>query len=53
MFLSFAAFGSLPLLGYVLIPMYFQGLAGFLFETACVVTGVALFIMGSIKSSFR
>lgn len=52
MFLSFAAFGSLPLLGYVLIPMYFQGLAGFLFETACVVTGVALFIMGSIKSSF-
>lgn len=52
MFLSFAFFGSLPLLGYVIIPMYFTGLNDYLFETACVITGVVLFIMGSIKSAF-
>merc|ERR1712176_1014386 len=51
MFLSFAFFGSLPLLGYVIIPMTFGNLdEEFLFMSACFVTGIVLFFMGSIKS---
>lgn len=52
MFFSFAFFGSLPLLGYILIPLYLVYLTDYLFTTACVITGVVLFIMGSIKSLF-
>lgn len=53
MFLSFAAFGSLPLLGYVIIPTAFPDLGETaLFSTACVVTGMVLFIMGCVKSLF-
>lgn len=53
MFLSFAAFGSLPLLGYVIIPTVFPDLGETaLFSTACVVTGMVLFIMGCVKSLF-
>jgi len=52
MFCSFAIFGSFPLLGYVMIPQYFPHLEDYLFDTACVVTGMVLFFMGSIKSIF-
>lgn len=53
MFCSFAFFGSLPLLGYVLIPTYFpESDPGVLFTTACSVTGIVLFMMGSVKSIF-
>ncbi len=53
MFLSFASFGSLPLLGYVIIPVSFPDLGeDALFLTACSVTGIVLFIMGCVKSVF-
>eukprot|EP00586_Coscinodiscus_wailesii_P023061 CAMPEP_0172503786 /NCGR_PEP_ID=MMETSP1066-20121228/172334_1 /TAXON_ID=671091 /ORGANISM="Coscinodiscus wailesii, Strain CCMP2513" /LENGTH=296 /DNA_ID=CAMNT_0013279671 /DNA_START=22 /DNA_END=912 /DNA_ORIENTATION=+ len=53
MFLSFAFFGSLPLLGYVIFPTLFGNLnEQFLFSVACIVTGVVLFLMGCVKSNF-
>lgn len=53
MFCSFAAFGAFPLLGYVIIPASFPDLGKeTLFFTACIVTGVVLFIMGCVKSIF-
>ncbi len=54
MFCAFASFGSLPLLGYVLIPLAFPNLGEeILFTSACVVTGMVLFLMGCVKSNFR
>ena len=51
MFASFAFFGALPLLGYVVIPSLFPDLsADFLFVAACIITGIVLFFMGSIKA---
>lgn len=51
MFCSFAFFGALPLLGYVFIPLILpEWGADHLFITACIVTGVVLFFMGSVKS---
>ena len=53
MFCSFAFFGALPLLGYVIIPVLYPDLGqSELFTTACVVTGCVLFFMGCIKSMF-
>lgn len=53
MFSSFAFFGSLPLLGYLLIPTYYPSSSReVLFTSACIVTGVVLFTLGSIKSMF-
>ena len=53
MFLSFAAFGAMPLLGYVVIPILFPDLEEHvLFEAACIVTGLVLFLLGSLKSIF-
>jgi len=53
MFCAFATFGSLPLLGYVLIPELFPSCGEeVLFTTACVVTGLVLFGMGCVKSIF-
>lgn len=53
MFCSFALFGALPLLGYVIIPATFPNLdESCLFRTACTVTAIVLFIMGCIKSNF-
>lgn len=53
MFASFATFGALPLLGYVVIPVAFPHLdQSSLFLSACIVTGTVLFFMGSIKSWF-
>lgn len=53
MFCAFASFGSLPLLGYVVIPALFPTLGeDVLFAAACVVTGLVLFGMGCLKSIF-
>ena len=53
MFVSFASFGSLPILGYVLIPAFFPSLGeDMLFVAACIVTGMVLFGMGCVKSIF-
>lgn len=53
MFLSFATFGAMPLLGYVIIPASFPELGNdTLFAAACVVTGLVLFLLGSVKSKF-
>ena len=53
MFCSFAFFGAMPLLGYVIIPASFPGLgSGVLFKAACAVTGMVLFLLGSVKSKF-
>merc|ERR1712137_1009491 len=53
MFCSFAFFGAMPLLGYTLIPWLFPDLEQeALFKSACVVTGLVLFFLGSIKSNF-
>jgi DNA damage-binding protein 1 len=53
MFCSFAFFGALPLLGYVIIPAINPSLGEHeLFLTACAVTGIVLFFLGSIKSNF-
>lgn len=53
MFLSFASFGAMPLLGYVIIPISFPELGNdSLFKAACIVTGFVLFFLGSVKSQF-
>ena len=53
MFLSFASFGAMPLLGYVIIPISFPELGNdSLFKAACIVTGLVLFFLGSVKSQF-
>mmetsp|Transcript_123165 Transcript_123165/g.184198 ORF Transcript_123165/g.184198 Transcript_123165/m.184198 type:complete len:288 (+) Transcript_123165:148-1011(+) len=53
MFLSFATFGAMPLLGYVIIPITFSNLGSdALFKSACIVTGLVLFLLGSVKSRF-
>lgn len=52
MFASFAFFGALPLLGYVLFPIVFPNMSeANLFSAACFITGCVLFFMGSIKAS--
>lgn len=54
MFCAFAVFGSMPLIGYILIPWTFPSLDHErLFQAACIITGVVLFAMGSVKSIFR
>lgn len=53
MFCSFAFFGILPLLGYVIFPSVFPFMSpDQLFLSACVVTGIVLFFLGSVKSTF-
>lgn len=53
MFCSFAILGSMPLLGYVIIPISFPYLGEeSLFLSACVITGVVLFLLGCLKSTF-
>ena len=53
MFCAFAIFGSLPLLGYVIIPSAFPDLGSeVLFWSACCVTALVLFGLGSVKSLF-
>jgi VIT1/CCC1 family predicted Fe2+/Mn2+ transporter len=53
MFCAFASFGSLPLLGYVVIPALFPSSGeDVLFTAACIITGLVLFGMGCVKSNF-
>lgn len=53
MFLSFATFGALPILGYVIFPIAFPDMTpNELFGAACGVTAVVLFFLGSLKSKF-
>jgi len=53
MFFSFFFFGSLPLLGYVIIPSVHPELTNDeLFHAACIITGIVLFFMGCVKSMF-
>jgi len=53
MFLAFAGFGAMPLLGYALMPLCFPHLGSkALFNIACVVTALTLFVMGAVKSKF-
>lgn len=53
MFCSFAFFGAMPLLGYVIIPSAYPNLGEYeLFMSACIITGCVLFFMGCIKSMF-
>lgn len=54
MFLSFAAFGLLPVLVYAIIPALVPGLEEHaLFSMACVITGAALFGLGAFKAQFH
>jgi VIT1/CCC1 family predicted Fe2+/Mn2+ transporter len=51
MFCSFAIFGALPLLGYVVFPSIFPyWTSDALFRSACCVTACVLFFMGCVKS---
>ncbi|KAG5191035.1 VIT family-domain-containing protein [Tribonema minus] len=53
MFLSFAIFGSLPLLSYIVAPHISGDVTGQqLFLCSCIVTGVCLFVAGACKSAF-
>jgi len=53
MFSSFAFFGTLPILGYVIIPSLFPKLdEQAMFICACIVTAIVLFFLGSVKSTF-
>mmetsp|Transcript_424 Transcript_424/g.626 ORF Transcript_424/g.626 Transcript_424/m.626 type:complete len:310 (-) Transcript_424:228-1157(-) len=53
MFLAFASFGALPLLGYVICPMVDPNLeSGELFGLAAGITLTSLFVMGAVKSYF-
>lgn len=53
MFLAFAGFGAMPLLGYAVIPLCFPHCGPkALFNIACIVTALTLFVMGAVKSKF-
>lgn len=53
MFCAFSLFGSMPLLGYVIIPIFLPHLPNeTMFSCSCFITGFFLFLLGSIKCSF-
>ena len=53
MFLAFAAFGMLPIVGFVAAPLLVPSLGdAALFSVACLFTAVALFGLGAFKASF-
>jgi VIT1/CCC1 family predicted Fe2+/Mn2+ transporter len=53
MFSAFAIFGAMPLLGYVIIPSAFpESSEEVLFSSACIITAMVLFFMGTVKSGF-
>lgn len=53
MFTAFASFGAMPLIGYVLFPLIDPDMSEeALFLSACIVTAIVLFLMGSLKSYF-
>ena len=53
MFLSYAGFGSIPLIVYCLGPIYAESMTPReLFISSTIITGFCLFILGSAKSAF-
>jgi VIT1/CCC1 family predicted Fe2+/Mn2+ transporter len=53
-FLSFACFGLLPVMGFVIAGVLFPHLEQFaLFSIACAITGVCLFGLGAFKARFH
>jgi len=54
MFLSFAAFGMLPILGFSIVPVLMPGLEDHtLFAVACLITAFALLMLGAFKARFH
>jgi len=54
MFVSFALFGMVPIMGFALVPMLDPSLDEHsLFVVACVVTALALFGLGAFKARFN
>lgn len=54
MFLSFAAFGMLPIIGFVVSGAIVPGLGtSELFAIACVITAISLFGLGAFKAKFH
>lgn len=54
MFLSFAFFGMLPILGFALVPMVDPSLTQHdLFLVACLITALSLFSLGAFKARFN
>uniref|UniRef100_A0A7S3LKX7 Uncharacterized protein n=2 Tax=Aplanochytrium stocchinoi TaxID=215587 RepID=A0A7S3LKX7_9STRA len=52
-FVSFLIFGFLPLIGYAISPLLFNGMSETtLFVVACGITMTVLFILGAFKSKF-
>ena len=53
MFASFVVFGTAPLVGYLLTPLFVHDPSEHdLFLAACAVTGVTLFSLGAAKARF-
>lgn len=53
MFVSFASFGMLPIMGYTLVPLFVQGLdQEQLFIVATITTITALFVLGAFKARY-
>jgi VIT1/CCC1 family predicted Fe2+/Mn2+ transporter len=53
MFCSFAFFGFMPLLAFCVFPLIWPHLSHHqLFVIACVITGLTLFCLGSLKAKF-
>jgi len=53
MFLAFTSFGMLPIIGFVVVPLFVPSLDDHtLFLCACAITGVALFGLGAFKAHF-
>lgn len=54
MFFSFAFFGMVPILGFVIVPMLVPGMTLHeLFASACIITALALFGLGAFKAHFH
>jgi len=54
MFVSFACFGMLPVLGFVSVPLFVSGMStNVQFAVACLFTGVALCGLGAYKACFH
>jgi VIT1/CCC1 family predicted Fe2+/Mn2+ transporter len=52
-FVSFVVFASLPLLGFIVFPWLFPKMSpDALFQAACGVTALALFLLGSVSAMF-
>jgi len=51
MFVAFTLFGSMPLLGFVVTAMLARG-SQYSFQLSVLITGVTLFTLGTIKTSF-